>query len=773
MKREKFSFFYTYRFLFVFLFCFYTAKGQTLWINEIMSDNASLVQDEDGDFSDWIELYNNNSEALDLSGWALSDDPDQLDKWRFPTYSILPGDYILVFASDKNRKSGVFFHTNFKLKSSGETLYISTPEGVLANSIEIPSLNTHSSYGRAPNGEGPFRVYFESSPWASNDSQALEAQIQCSQTSGFYESYPSISLSGNRHTDEIYYSLNGSVPVPGSPYTYLYERAFILPEIDYELHPYSDIPSTPLYEDLHPWEQTEGAQPKAIVLRAASFYNGIQNSPILNRSFFIDTEHDLPVISLMLDSCDLFDFNKGLYVPGQHLDNDLQKSGNYFQTGKDWERFCSFEYFSEDGVLQIHQNAGLRIHGNLSRLFPQKSLRLYARAEYGMSYFQHQFFKDRPFDKYKRLIIRTPQVSQRAAFFKDVVVHQWAKELGLNHMSAQASALYLNGEYWGIYTIRERLDRFYLEQHFGAQKDQFDYLSGIGDILEGDADEYNDLIAYIRTHDLSEEVHYQWLASRIDMANYLDYVIFETYISNIDWPGNNMEYWKKDGEKWKWLLIDTDASLGDPSYNMLEHATTTEGMPFENPEWSTLLLRELLKNESFKERFIARYLQLIEENFNYDKLAPLLQRYEAMYYTEIENQVNRWGFPSSTGEFSSSVRDLHYFLKNRPCMVKNHLEAFFDTELTLDVCEEDPIVDGGITPNPHNGEFSIHYFSKENTTATIRVHDYSGKELFKKVISLKKGYNSYPMDMRFLKPGLYITSLYSNVKLWQKKTIRL
>lgn len=773
MKHEKFYFLQSYCFLFFLLFCFQTTKGQPFWLNEIMTDNASLIQDEDGDFSDWIEIYNDQDVPLELTGWALSDDPNQLDKWRFPSYSVLPGAYILVFASDKDKKSGAFFHTNFKLKSSGETLYVSNPNNELVATIEIPPLGVHSSFGRSPNGEGPFDIFFTSSPWENNNNKILEVKLSCSQISGFYDSYPSIAISGHKQSDELYYTLNGSTPVPGSDYTFLYENAFILPEINTEEHIYTNIPSSPPYESIHPWRSRNLSLPKAIVLRVASFQNGVQNSLVLNRSFFIQTKHDLPIVSLMVDSCDFFNYNKGLYVPGQYLEEDLQKSGNYYQTGKDWERLCSFQYFSKNGKLELEQQAGVRIHGNLSRIFPQKSLRLYARSEYGENVFSYKFFSDREFDQYKRLILRTPQVSQRAAFFKDALVHEWAKNLGLNHMSSQASVVYLNGEFWGIYTIRERLDHFYLEMHYGAQNNEFDYLSGIGDILEGNATDYNKLVQYLRNYDLSEKEHYNWIDSHIDLSNYIDYVILESYISNIDWPGNNLEYWKKSGEKWKWLIIDTDASLGDPYYNMLEHASTTEGMPFENPEWSTLLFRSLLTNESFKERFISRYLQLIEEQFSYDKLAPMIQKYEAIYFPEIKNQTKRWGFPASTDAFNDAITDLHYFLKNRPCIVKNQLESFFETTLDLDICEKEPIVDAGIVPNPHRGEFQIHYFSTTNTLAKIRVHDYSGKLLFEKEIQIVKGFNSYPVDIRNLKAGLYITSIFTDVKLWQKKTIRL
>lgn len=773
MKREKFSFFKRYRLLFFFLFWFQTAFGQAFWINEIMTDNATLIQDDDGDFSDWIEIYNNTDNPLNLSGWSLSDDPDQLNKWQFPSYSVLPGAYILVFASDKNKKEGAFFHTNFKLKASGETLYISNPEGILVESIRIPPLNPNSSYGRSPNGIGDFQAFLTASPWGNNDNEPVAAKLDCSQISGFYNEAPSITISSNGNTDNIYYTLNGAIPVPGSDYSFLYTNTFELPEIDPKKHIYTNIPSTPLYETIHPWRENNKALPKAIVLRAASFKNNVQNSVVLNRSFFIQSTHSLPVVSLMVDSCDLFNHNKGLYVPGIFLDETLQKSGNYFQTGKDWERDCSFQYFSSDGRLEIDQKTGIRIHGNLSRIFPQKSLRLYARSEYGENTFDYQFFSDRSFSKYKRLILRTAQVSQRAAFFKDALIHEWGKSLGLNHMSFQASVVYLNGEFWGIYTIRERLDRFYLAQHFGAEEGSYDYLSGIGDVLEGSAEDYNELIAYIRNHELTNEEAYEWVSSRIDLSNYIDYVIFESYISNIDWPGNNLEYWKKKGGKWKWLLIDTDAALGDPSYNMLEHATTTEGMPFENPEWSTLLLRSLLKNNTFKERFIARYIQLIDEVFDYDKIMPLLQKFERLYYPEINNQIDRWGFPSSMKAFSNSVADLHYFLKNRPCMVKQQLEAFFDTNITLDICEEAPITDGGITPNPNNGVCSVHYYSTKTSLATLKIHNYSGQLLFEKEMQIMEGYNTYPVDISFLNPGLYITSLHTDVKLWQRKTVKL
>ena len=125
-------------------------------INEIVASNQLGLTDEDGETSDWIELYNPGSTVLDLTGWHLSDDPVDLSKWTFPPQSLAAGGYLIVFASDKDRAAaGAELHTNFRLTSVGEYLALSNPAGTVVVdefSPTFPALMEDQAYGVRSDG---------------------------------------------------------------------------------------------------------------------------------------------------------------------------------------------------------------------------------------------------------------------------------------------------------------------------------------------------------------------------------------------------------------------------------------------------------------------------------------------------------------------------------------------------------------------------------------------------------------------------------------------
>ena len=210
-----------------------------------------------------------------------------------------------------------------------------------------------------------------------------------------------------------------------------------------------------------------------IVIRAAVFdENDSCVSQVVTNSYFIkalgcDT-HGLPAVSLCADSLDLFDYERGIMVPGVFFDpDDSEHTGNYYQKGLEWERLVNVEFYDFGGNNGVNQPCGLRAHGNRARRYPQKGLKIYAREEYGKKRFKYRFFETTPVNDFKHLVIKSFSSLYPFSGVQDYICTQMALSIGLEAGHSRPVVLFINGEYWGIYFLQEKMDARYLEDHFG------------------------------------------------------------------------------------------------------------------------------------------------------------------------------------------------------------------------------------------------------------------------------------------------------------------
>jgi hypothetical protein len=252
----------------------------------------------------------------------------------------------------------------------------------------------------------------------------------------------------------------------------------------------------------------------------------------------------MPVVSLVSEYKNLFSADSGIYVPGVHLhSDDVQRKGNYFESGKAWERPVHIEYYDNLGSLKFTQDAGVRIHGGITRQTAQKSLRLYADKKYGKDYFKPKLLPHRDHKKYESFVLSTTMGNwNNPTIIADVLAHDIVRDLDLDYLDFKPVIVYLNGEYWGIYTIRDKIGKDYLSYTHDIDNDSI-YLG---------VDGYYDLVYFVNHRDLSIESNYNIIKSKIDLDNYLDYHIAEMFFANTDWPGNNFEIWKKTSPNPKW-----------------------------------------------------------------------------------------------------------------------------------------------------------------------------------------------------------------------------
>jgi len=763
---------YPFLHLIILLLLIKPTFSQQLFINELMASNQTTIQDSDGDYPDWIELYNAGEDAINLEGYSISDDIELAAKWVFPSITLLPNEFLFIFASDKNRYDTTELHTNFKIKSGGEFLLLSDNFGELVDINEPVSLGADQSYGRLPDGSTSKVLFHVSSPGVSNTNGIVCSIVSFSHDPGFYTDDIGLEMFSS-FNDSIYYTLNGSEPHPDSAGTFLYDSSVLLTDRSSEPNQISMIPTTPIPSAVyHTWEPPSGSVYKANVIRAKSFRNNVQCSPEIFASYFISddiaTRYSMPLISIVTDSVNLFDFYNGIYVPGANSDtSNPHWSGNYHMHGIEWERPAHLEFFTNTGHLEFSQNFGIRIHGGNTRGAPQKSLRIYAHSEYGKSTLDYQLFPDLPFTSYKRFLLQTTFGYWISTIFRDDIIHEVAKDY-TSGMATRPCIVFINGEYWGIQKIREYIDKHYIETHFDVQGDSIDLIEGCWNkTIEGSNLEYLALLDYIEQNDLAEQDNYNYVKSKIEINNYIDYMIIETYFANHDWPMGNIMWWKEHtiDAKWRWLLYDLDSGFNNPGYNMFEHATLEGGINWPNPDASTFLFRNLLKNDEFSDQFISRYFQLMEDVLHKENIIEQINHFQGLYEMEIEEHSKRWVYFSMQG-WLDDLNERRDFALVRPQYVEAQMIDFFNLNQKSGLTVAGEVT---IFPNPGPGLLFIKFRPVRHQSFTLRLFDASGRVVHQGFSTA--GRNIYSYDFGRFKPGLYNLQLAFDNYLINKKVI--
>lgn len=514
--------------------------------------------------------------------------------------------------------------------------------------------------------------------------------VRYSHESGFYlKPFKLYLTTDNKNT--IHYTFDGSEPTTSSKA--FYNEMLITGNESYDSLSFINTTIPDSIANFG-WRAPKGNQDKATVIKFAAFQNDILQGEVRTLSFFVDsnlyhnkfpntrknkilntinskrvsdlflkdtiinTKYDLPIISISTDRDNLYSKDKGLFVSGNDFNPDsIYFSENYFKRGKNWERKVFFQYFSKNGELVFEQNIGVRIHGGVTRRNPQKSLKFYAREEYGNATVNLPFLAEKGVN---RFILESMQESGGGqALIEDIVAQEIVKEIGIEQQNFQAVIVFVNGEYWGIHTIRDRIDENYLSYKFNLPRDSFDIIDGnpstpiAYEAISGDNSDYLGLMQFIRENDLSVIENYNFIDSKIDIDNFIDYYSVEIFFANYDWPIHNIKMWKKkENSKWRFLLYDLDAGFTndrrDYTLNMFERLSNEiDCGSCGNSLDATLLFRSLMKNEQFRKRFSARYNKIVEQYMNTDKTLAIVDSITEIYNTNMHDHINRWRYPWS------------------------------------------------------------------------------------------------------------------------------
>jgi len=423
---------------------------------------------------------------------------------------------------------------------------------------------------------------------------------------------------------------------------------------------------------------------KPTVLRALFYKGGI---PVgrSTQSYIIGRSFNMAVVSIAVEHNDFFGFDRGIYVKGCCADSIPPYHGANFWRG--WERAINIEMYEPDNTLAFNQGAGARIFGGFSKGLAMKSLAILAKEKYGPKKFKYPIFPNKPIEKYNSFVLRSSGGDFNNTHFRDALLTDLTEPLDMDIQAYRPCVLYINGEYWGIHNIREKLNEHYLAENHGVNKDSVDLLKHRGDPQEGTKKEYNKLLAYLGKTSFESNEKIQELNTMMDIDNYINYNQTEIFVDNGD-AGGNIRYWReqKEGARWRWILFDLDLSFGIGSRvaykeNTLHQMTRLSNEKWPNPAWATFIIRKLLENDSIQDLYVNRFADHLNTIFSEENVLFKIDSIQNLIKDEMPYHFEKWG--SNIEKWEERVEYLRVFARNRPHYMRTFLMEKFELSDTI------------------------------------------------------------------------------------------
>jgi hypothetical protein len=640
--------------VFILFFLSGTGYAQSICINEFMALNQTVLTDEDGEYSDWIEIFNPTGTEVDLEGWGLTDEPDLPYKWLFPDITINAGEYLVVFASGKDRSmAGSELHANFKLSSSGEYLALFNPYGIAITEFNpaYPAQHSDFSYGLYENS------YIEFSDPTPGEANNLTEGIvlpapEFNVKHGFFKTPFDLVISSGLADVAIYYTTDGSTPD---------ESSGILYTAPLNIHNTSIIRAV----------TTKGGEaPSRLTTQTYIFPDSVihqSNSPVgyptiwgpytaipgisiadyeMDPEMMVDTEFatsvkeallDLPAISLVTDKGFLFSHSEDPDTGGIYIYTGPPLSETTYGTGREWERPVSFEFFDNDS-LSLQVDCGLKIqggHGRRPEKSPKHSFMLEFKSEYGPSKLNYSFFGEEGTSEYNKLILRagfgnswihhSSDERQRAQYQRDIWTKDTQRAMGHPASNSIYAHLYINGIYWGIYAPSERMDCDFASKYIGGEPGDYDVIKDYAEVANGDITAWDQMMQMANAG-LESNEDYQRIQgnnadgtpdpnneSMVDVISLADYMLINFFGSNTDWDQHNWTAMRNrvdPGTGFKFLCWDAEHMLESVNGNILS---------INNNNCPSRVFHQLTQNEEFRRLFADRVQRYC---FNNDLLTP-------------------------------------------------------------------------------------------------------------------------------------------------------
>lgn len=526
-------------------------------------------------------------------------------------------------------------------------------------------------------------------------------------SSGFYLNPVQLIISHVEPGVQIYYTTNGSEPTTSDM---LYTGPITLQSRIGEANGYSEIPTNPSF--VYPlgdyttsrannrgWLMPYSEVFKINVIRAKAFKTGYQESKTRTGSFIVDAagaaRYTLPILSLNIDSSSMFSGDSGIYVYGNH------PFGNYTQKGDDWERIAHVELIDQNSISLIDQDIRIRTHGGGSRHSAKKNLRMYGEYDNNTA-FDVELFEGSEQTAHKRLLIRAGG-HRPDCLPRDDMANRITEGTHVDQQHYRQVIMFVNGEYWGIHSLKERADEYFFQNAYGIDDNDLTVLDQEYDIQgngnPNDSIMMENLEDFIINNDLSIQANYDYVADRIDIDNYIDYMCSEIFLSNEDWVYSNVVLWRKSGAlapgagpgqdgKFRWMMYDMDGAFGGSCSNAYYTINTLEAATVETGIYTsyTRFFRGLLDSDIFRNKFINRMCDLTNSWFRESVVNNHMTSFYNDLTPEMMENVERWRYPSLANNLAD--RDLEIpsltqwdtlfyyfnrFANNRPRKVREHM----------------------------------------------------------------------------------------------------
>jgi len=648
--------------------------AQQLFINEFMASNVLGYKNSEGEYEDWIEIYNSGDVAIDLAGYYLTDDKDKIDLWKIPAgqpqKTIIPSKGFLILIADGNTDKGAN-HLGFKLNDNSDAIFLIDKNGnTVIDSIIYKNQFRDVSFGRFPEGNAEWFYMTRFSPGTYN----IEGYKGFVKTpvveieSGFYTGNISVTVTSKDINDEIRFTINGSDPTETSTKY-----------------------SGPLTLN------------STLIFKTRAFNGSTLPSEIVTKTYFINTNHTLPVLSLTTDPKNLFDPATGIYV------NDFD--------GREWERYSELNYFKNNS-LAFHIPTGIRIQGNTGPSeYQKKSFRTYFRNGYGQDRLVYPIYPNDNVTAFKQLVLRSGYddsleptsggKNSSATLIRDPLVTELWRRTGFLTPQSSFTVLYLNNDYYGIYDIKESIDEDFIKDHLGYN--DVDIIRTRWDSTEvvyGNDQKWKELISFFKNNSFLSDSKVAEAGEILDIDNFITLQAIMHIAEYSGWAyGAFMFREKTNSAKWQFIIWDADRSYNNVNWNGFTSQPNYVGI-FQD----TLITKKLLKNENFRNKYINRIHDLINTTLSSTSIKNLIDSLAQSIEGEILGEVNKWN--NTVQKWNENVDLLKTFSEQRQEIVRNQLKEYFklsgNSELMLDVNGNGRIKINSITVNqfPWDGIYS-------------------------------------------------------------------
>ncbi len=646
-------------------------------INEYSASNLNDFIDDNDKFEDWIELYNSSDQPVNLNGWFISDKEDKPGKWKIEQDLFIDGNgYLILWCSGRDTIDDQY-HTNFKLTQTkgNEVLSLANSDAVIINTIPMELTKLGHSRARATDGGTTWKVSVNPTLGYSNDNAEMydgyTQEVTTNVGAGFYEDDFKVFFNTTQPNVDIYYTLDGSEPTQND---LLFTGDSIL--ID-----------------------------ETIVVKAKAFSTNPDILPgkIIFNTYFMNESFTVPVFSVAAD--DIQDLANG--------EGALRPQG-------------TLEYFV-DGEYVDGSYGELNRHGQDSWILDHRSLDWITRDEMGYSKdINAQLFSYSDRDDHQRLMFRASGDDnypanddfnhQGSCHIRDEYVHTLAQEGGmkLDVRAVERVVLFLDGEYWGLYGLRERpVDHDYTSEYYDQGKYDLQYLATWGGTWAeyGGSQAFADWIElrdFIMDEDMSSEANYEYVKSQLQVKSLIDYMLANLNTVASDWLNYNTGWWRGldpegDHKKWGYILWDNDATFDyyinysgvpntDPDADPCDIEEIGEYMDdFFNGggvgHHEKIFLKLIDESDDFRQLYYSRQADLINTAFSCDNMHATFDSMIAIIEPEMPRQIARWG--GSMNEWESNVEDMRQFIDDRCNYLAQGMLNCYNLEgpyeITLDV----------------------------------------------------------------------------------------